>query len=227
MLPALLPIIAHLLLSPCLAAEVGYQFFQCVVWQELQQQGVTLAPEPLATETAESGSHVSSTGTSVRIEDGHCHWYHLGCMLASSSLNSTVHNFFQGSDHPWLKKTLRMVHSSPKSLKARTILRRGRTLSRPCVTTRYPGAGKKMLTTKVSQEEDTPAQKNSRGTVLRAVSKRWPNGVVPYILEDAFDENFRVGWCDQQFTSELYFECSIDEWIWQTTVIDLSDCRQS
>ena len=66
-------------------------------------------------------------------------------------------------------------------------------MSRPWVTTRYPGAGKKMLTTKVSQEEDTPAQKNSRGTVLRAVSKRWPNGVVPYILEDAFDENFRVG----------------------------------
>ena len=48
------------------------------------------------------------------------------------------------------------------------------------------------MTAKVSQEEDTPGQ-NSRGTVLRAVSKRWPNGVVPYILEDAFDENFRVG----------------------------------
>ena len=48
-----------------------------------------------------------------------------------------------------------------------------------------------MLTTKVSQEEDTPSRE--RGTVLRAVSKRWPNGVVPYILEDAFDENFRVG----------------------------------
>ena len=40
------------------------------------------------------------------------------------------------------------------------------------------------------QEEDTPVRK--RGTVLRAVSKRWPNGEVPYVLEDAFDENFRV-----------------------------------
>merc|ERR1712172_267047 len=40
------------------------------------------------------------------------------------------------------------------------------------------------------QEEDTPVRK--RGTVLRAVSKRWPNGEVPYILEDAFDEKFRA-----------------------------------
>ena len=24
------------------------------------------------------------------------------------------------------------------------------------------------------------------------VSKRWPNGEVPYVIEDAFDDNFRV-----------------------------------
>ena len=48
------------------------------------------------------------------------------------------------------------------------------------------------------QEEDTPGRK--RGTPLRAVSKRWPNGEVPYILEDAFDENFRVGWREDHFS---------------------------
>ena len=24
------------------------------------------------------------------------------------------------------------------------------------------------------------------------MSKRWPNGEVPYVIEDAFDDNFRV-----------------------------------
>ena len=43
----------------------------------------------------------------------------------------------------------------------------------------------------IYQEEDKPGR--TRGTVLREVSKRWPNGEVPYVLEDAFDENFRVG----------------------------------
>jgi len=128
MLPALLPIIAHLLLSPCLAAE---------------QQGVTLAPEPLATETAESGSHVSSTGN-------------------GSSL--TAEDFKNGAK---LTEELKSQDNSTKRAHFEQAMG-------------------------YHQEEDTPAQKNSRGTVLRAVSKRWPNGVVPYILEDAFDENFRA-----------------------------------
>ena len=51
-------------------------------------------------------------------------------------------------------------------------------------------SGGNFLRRKICQEEDTPVRK--RGTVLRAVSKRWPNGEVPYVLEDAFDENFRV-----------------------------------
>ena len=59
------------------------------------------------------------------------------------------------------------------------------------------GAGKKRERTNY-QEEENPGRK--RGTPLRAVSKRWPNGEVPYILEDAFDENFRVGWREDHFS---------------------------
>ena len=51
-----------------------------------------------------------------------------------------------------------------------------------------------------SQEPNTNTTDRNRGTVLREVSKRWPNGEVPYVIEDAFDDAFRVwllivGWC--------------------------------
>merc|ERR550519_2349163 len=99
MLPILLPIIVHLLLSPCLAAEGVAE--------------AELPSEPLATETAAPESQDSSTRRK----------------------------------------------SFDKAMK--------------------------------NHKEEVTADRN-RGTVLRAVSKRWPNGEVPYILEDAFDENFRA-----------------------------------
>ena len=39
------------------------------------------------------------------------------------------------------------------------------------------------------QEEDNDVGERS---TLREVSKRWPNGEVPYVLEEAFDDKFRV-----------------------------------
>jgi len=45
---------------------------------------------------------------------------------------------------------------------------------------------------KYHQEPNTNTTDRNRGTVLREVSKRWPNGEVPYVIEDAFDDAFRA-----------------------------------
>ena len=68
---------------------------------------------------------------------------HVGCMLGSSSSKyQNDFKLFQHRDLSCLQKTLRMQRSSTKSSATRKILRRGSTLSRPCVFTRYPESGK-------------------------------------------------------------------------------------